>query len=151
MLQPDFQPEGGHLQHSDPTHTNGFFTPGHPGEQPMYPGNQHVLPMVNTSLGHDHPGASGARFYTIQRVNGNGGNGKGDGVPGPHKHNLAESDHIKKNSVQREILKKEKEEKKTQVRINSFHALSSTHSILLDTYPTLQLLLTFTTTAVCYG
>lgn len=77
---------------------------------------QFGLPMVNTSLGPNHPGATGQRYYTIQRVNGNGGNGKGDGVPGPHKHGLAESDRVKKNSVQRYIMKRDKEEKKTQVR-----------------------------------
>ncbi|RKL40552.1 hypothetical protein BFJ72_g6153 [Fusarium proliferatum] len=44
---------------------------------------------------------AGQRLWTIQRVNGNGGNGKGDGVAGPHKHTLERSDEIKKNSVQR--------------------------------------------------
>ncbi|KAF4943981.1 hypothetical protein FSARC_14803 [Fusarium sarcochroum] len=47
----------------------------------------------------------GQRLWTIQRVNGNGGNGKGDGVAGPHKHTLARSDEIKKNSVQRYLAK----------------------------------------------
>ena len=60
--------------------------------------------------------ASG-KFYTMQRVNGNGGNGKGDGVAGPHKHTLEESDRVKKNSVQRWLLKNEREAKKTQVCI----------------------------------
>jgi len=113
------------MQHTDPSQAaNGFYTPGHPGGDQMYPGNQHVLPMTNSSVSPSHPGANGARFYTIQRVNGNGGNGKGDGVPGPHKHDLAHSDNIKKNSVQREILKKEKEEKKTQVSILFFSRLA---------------------------
>jgi glutathione S-transferase len=57
----------------------------------------------------------GQRFWTIQRVNGNGGNGKGDGVAGPHKHTLARSDEIKKNSVQRFLANQDKETKKTQV------------------------------------
>ncbi|KAF1911763.1 hypothetical protein BDU57DRAFT_460588 [Ampelomyces quisqualis] len=48
------------------------------------------------------------KFYTFQRVNGNGGNGKGDGVAGPHKHTLAESDRVKKNSVVRWLAKCEK-------------------------------------------
>ncbi|KAH6895184.1 hypothetical protein B0T10DRAFT_477324 [Thelonectria olida] len=52
------------------------------------------------------------RIWTIQRVNGNGGNGKRDGVAGPHKHTLAKSDEIKKNSVQRLVAKQEKEAKK---------------------------------------
>lgn len=77
---------------------------------------QFGLPMVNTSLGAAHPGATGQRYYTIQRVNGNGGNGKGDGVPGPHKHDLEESDRVKKNTVQRFMMKQDKEDKKTQVR-----------------------------------
>lgn len=58
---------------------------------------------------------AGQKFWTIQRVNGNGGNGKGDGVAGPHRHTLAKSDEIKKNSVQRYMAKQEKETKKTQV------------------------------------
>lgn len=70
---------------------------------------------ANNSLNSPHPGANGQRFYTIQRVNGNGGNGKGDGVPGPHKHGLEESDRVKKNSIQRHTAKRDKEEKKTQV------------------------------------
>ncbi|KAJ4196461.1 hypothetical protein NW755_001247 [Fusarium falciforme] len=56
------------------------------------------------------------RFWTVQRVNGNGGNGKGDGVAGPHKHTLEKSDEIKKNSVQRYLAKQERETKKAQVR-----------------------------------
>jgi uncharacterized protein affecting Mg2+/Co2+ transport len=47
----------------------------------------------------------GQRLWTIQRVNRNGGNGKGDGVAGPHKHTLERSDEIKKNSVQRLVAK----------------------------------------------
>jgi glutathione S-transferase len=58
------------------------------------------------------------KFYTIQRVNGNGGNGKGDGVAGPHKHTLEESDRVKKNSVQRWLTKNEREKKKVQVSFN---------------------------------
>ncbi|PVI07169.1 hypothetical protein DM02DRAFT_609149 [Periconia macrospinosa] len=54
------------------------------------------------------------KFYTIQRVNGNGGNGKSDGVAGPHKHSLEDSDRVKKNSVQRWLMKNEREKKKAQ-------------------------------------
>ncbi|VUC36169.1 unnamed protein product [Clonostachys rosea] len=57
---------------------------------------------------------TGQRFWTIQRVNGNGGNGKGDGVAGPHRHTLAKSDEIKKNSIQRFLAQQEKEVKKSQ-------------------------------------
>jgi glutathione S-transferase len=60
------------------------------------------------------PGASGEKFWTIQRVNGNGGNGKGDGVAGPHKHTLERSDEIKKSTVQRFRSAQERETRKTQ-------------------------------------
>lgn len=56
----------------------------------------------------------GDKFWTIQRVNGNGGNGKQDGVAGPHKHSLAKSDEIKKSTVQRFMQAQEKEAKKIQ-------------------------------------
>ncbi|XWW93170.1 hypothetical protein V2A60_001099 [Cordyceps javanica] len=59
-------------------------------------------------------GYHGQRFWTVQRVNGNGGNGKGDGVAGPHKHTLAKSDEIKKNSVQRHVAAQEREAKRAQ-------------------------------------
>lgn len=65
--------------------------------------------------GVDMPGNDGRRYYTIQRVNGNGGNGKFDGTAGPHKHTLEESDRVKKNSVLRQRLMEEKANKKTQV------------------------------------
>jgi hypothetical protein len=61
------------------------------------------------------PGSDGRRYYTIQRVNGNGGNGKFDGTAGPHKHSLEESDRVKKNSVLRRLLMEEKANKKSQV------------------------------------
>ena len=64
----------------------------------------------------DEPGSDGARYYTIQRVNGNGANGKGDGTAGGHKHTLSDSDKVKKSSVQRYFLKEEKERKKSLVR-----------------------------------
>ena len=72
-------------------------------------------------------GGKGKKYYTIARVNGNNGNGKGDGVPGPHKHNLEESDRVKKSSIQRLFLKEEKERKKVQVSISLLGPLSSTH------------------------
>jgi glutathione S-transferase len=78
-----------------------------------FPGAQ--LDLDNTS-GLD-VSLAGQRLWTIQRVNGNGGNGKGDGVAGPHKHTLERSDEIKKNSVQRYLanqgdVKKDKEKAK---------------------------------------
>jgi hypothetical protein len=69
----------------------------------------------SATLPQGHPGATGARYYTIQRVNGNGGNGRADGVGGPHRHTLEESDRVKKNSVLRHMLKEEKEKKKVLV------------------------------------
>lgn len=75
------------------------------------------------SFPEGHPGANGQRYYTIQRVNGNGGNGKGDGVAGPHKHTLEESDAIKKSSVARNKLKQAKEKKKAEVSADTtFHS-----------------------------
>lgn len=59
------------------------------------------------------------KYYTFQRVNGNGGNGKGDGVAGPHKHTLEESDRVKKNSVIRWLAKCEKDDqRKSQVSLH---------------------------------
>ena len=124
MLRPDFAPDGGQ---PDSAHSNNFFAPGQPGAQAMHQQQQFGVPLVNTGIAPSHPGATGQRYYTIQRVNGNGGNGKGDGVAGPHKHTLVESDRVKKNSVQRFLMKKDKEEKKTQVSccISTFHIIIS--------------------------
>jgi hypothetical protein len=70
----------------------------------------------SATLPAGHPGAGGARYYTIQRVNGGGSNGKeNDGTGSGHKHTLEESDAIKKNSVQRMMLKEQKEKRKTEV------------------------------------
>ncbi|EKJ68870.1 hypothetical protein FPSE_10959 [Fusarium pseudograminearum CS3096] len=66
------------------------------------------FPGADSELGDiSLPGVdlAGQRLWTIQRVNGNGGNGKGDGVAGPHKHTLQRSDEIKKSSVQRYLAK----------------------------------------------
>lgn len=72
-----------------------------------------------------HPGADGKRWYLIQRVNGGhntGGNQEDEDDEGrettnlDHKHTLEESDRIKKNSVQRWLLKEEKERKAKRVR-----------------------------------
>ncbi|OAQ91558.1 glutathione transferase [Purpureocillium lilacinum] len=59
----------------------------------------------------------GQRFWAIQRVNGNGGNGKGDGIDGPHRHTLQRSDEIKRNSVQRWLADRDKEVKKIQKQV----------------------------------
>lgn len=121
MLRADLVPNGAPIPPPvDQSQSSNFFAPGQP-EAPTHQQPQFGVSFVNTSMLANHPGATGQRYYTIQRVNGNGGNGKGDGVPGPHKHTLEESDRVKKNSIQRLTLKKDKEEKKTQVR--SVHPL----------------------------
>lgn len=67
----------------------------------------------------NNPNAESRRFYTVQRVNGNGANGKNDGNAGSHKHSLEDSDRIKKNSVLRHMLKAEKDRKKSEVCVTS--------------------------------
>jgi hypothetical protein len=67
---------------------------------------------------------NGQKLYTIQRVNGNGGNGKTDGVGGGHRHTLEDSDRVKKNSVHRYLLKKSKDEKKVVVVSDMFLSIS---------------------------
>ncbi|KKZ61892.1 hypothetical protein EMCG_03591 [[Emmonsia] crescens] len=79
----------------------------------------------SATLPEGHPGATGARYYTIQRVNGNGGNGRADGIGGPHRHTLEESDRVKKNSVQRYLLKEEKEKKKVMAQQKTYHKKAS--------------------------
>lgn len=73
-----------------------------------FPGSEAYYQAEN---GTNAGGLEGQKFWTIQRVNGNGGNGKGDGVAGPHKHTLERSDEIKKNSVQRWVAAQGKETK----------------------------------------
>ena len=79
-------------------------------------------------------GRPAKKFYTFQRVNGNGGNGKGDGTAGPHKHSLEESDRVKKNSVLRWLAKFDKERKKSQVSLHSLELFLPLASILLELY-----------------
>ena len=113
MLRPDFVPDG--AQGPDGNSSgNSFYSPVQPVPLAVQQQSFGMLTAPNGAASN-HPGSTGHRYYTIQRVNGNGGNGKGDGVAGPHKHTLEDSDKVKKNSVQRFIVKKDKEEKKTQV------------------------------------
>jgi hypothetical protein len=113
MLRPDFVPDG--EQGPDGNSSgNSFFSPVQPVPLAVQQQSFGMLTAAN-GVASNHPGSTGHRYYTIQRVNGNGGNGKGDGVAGPHKHTLEESDKVKKNSVQRFMAKKDKVEKKTQV------------------------------------
>lgn len=99
--------------------SDNFFAPGQPGAsmQNQQPSRFGMLGSSDGGIPVDPAGSDGSRYYTIQRVNGNGGNGKGDGTAGPHKHTLQESDRVKKNSIARHFLKLEKVKKKTQVRV----------------------------------
>ncbi|PQE25861.1 glutathione transferase protein [Rutstroemia sp. NJR-2017a BBW] len=108
MLRADFAPDG--APPPDPAQSNNYFA----NQAAVHQQQQFSIPMINANIPPGHPGATGQRYYTIQRVNGNGGNGKGDGVAGPHKHGLDESDRVKKNSILRYLQKRDKEEKKTQ-------------------------------------
>ncbi|KAJ5884233.1 hypothetical protein N7504_011805 [Penicillium tannophilum] len=87
-----------------------------PGVHTLFP-VQNTQPFgvltPNTALPEGHPGVNGQRYFTIQRVNGNGANGKNDGVSGGHRHTLEESDRVKKNSVQRHFLKEDKNRRKS--------------------------------------
>lgn len=79
------------------------------------PGQQYSTLQPNENNAHHDPGNDGARYYTVQRVNGNGANGKGDGTAGSHKHTIQDSDKVKKSSIHRHFLKEEKERKKSLV------------------------------------
>jgi hypothetical protein len=83
------------------------------------------------------PGPSPKKFYTFQRVNGNGGNGKGDGVAGPHKHTLEESDRVKKNSVLRWQAKVNKDDRKKAQVGSSISVWNHDSIISLRVYSTL--------------
>lgn len=89
-----------------PTNDNPF-APGRPLSSTQ--GLNNGLPTAPGS------GNDGGRYYTIQRVNGNGANGKGDGTAGVHKHTIEESDKVKKSSIHRHFLKEEKERRKSMV------------------------------------
>lgn len=107
---------------SEPDRTGGFESlPADlmPGRHTLFPvqGDQSfgvMNPTPNIAAVSSETG--GRRYYTIQRVNGNGANGKNDGVSGGHRHTLEESDRVKKNSVERHILKV-KGKKKDMVRL----------------------------------
>ena len=80
----------------------------------IYPTETHAFGIMSNDSS-TLPGANGERYYTLSRVNGTNANGKGDSVPGAHRHTLEESDKIKKSSIQRAFLKEEKERKKITV------------------------------------
>ena len=102
----------------DNTVSDNFFAQGQPGASMQAHANgQPFGPSGNGgNYRPDPPGSDGSRYYTIQRVNGNSQNGKGEiTVGGGHKHTLEDSDRVKKNSVQRHFLKEEKVKRKAQV------------------------------------
>lgn len=101
--------------------TSGFGTlPAEllPGVHTLFPAQENqpfgVL-APGPTLPSDHPGVNGARYFTIQRVNGNGAHGKNEGVGGGHRHTLEDSDRVKKNSVYRHFVKEDKGRKKPTV------------------------------------
>ncbi|KAI9683182.1 MAG: hypothetical protein M1829_005973 [Trizodia sp. TS-e1964] len=109
-----FSPDTDSRRHED-NNTN-FLVPSQPGETP--PGPVQPFGVLKPSEANSPANirvGPGQRYYTIQRVNGNGGNGKGDGASGPHKHTLEDSDRVKKSSIQRGLLHGEKEKKKSIV------------------------------------
>ncbi|KAL1964710.1 hypothetical protein VTN77DRAFT_6736 [Rasamsonia byssochlamydoides] len=102
---------------ADAAAANPFFTNGGSSRESQPFG---VL-APGPALPEGHP-ARGQKYYTIQRVNGNGGNGKSDGVSGGHRHTLEDSDRVKRNSVQRWLMKQEKEKKKAvQAQEKTYH------------------------------
>ena len=89
---------------------------------PTTDGQQHPAPSNilgsndgSKSLPSIQPGSNGERYYTIQRVNGNGANGKECVSTGGHKHSMEDSNKVKKNSIERHFIKEEKERRKSQV------------------------------------
>ena len=74
-----------------------------------------VPPPDHEPLPPDHPGANGARYFTVQRVSGGNANDEDGNEEHVHKHSLEDSDRIKKNSVQRWLLKEEKDKKRQTV------------------------------------
>ncbi|KAF2496412.1 hypothetical protein BU16DRAFT_376936 [Lophium mytilinum] len=96
-------------QQLDALNAGGFYAQQGPAGEPW-------------GLGSLGMGPCQGKWYTIQRVNGNGGNGKsvGSWVAGPHKHTLEESDRVKKNSVLRHFMKNDRVQKKVQVSENTF-------------------------------
>lgn len=90
------------------------FAPGRPLSNQQ---NSQPLGVLRSNDQSSEPGNDGARYYTIQRVNGNGANGKGDGTAGSHKHTIEESDKVKKSSIHRYFIKEEKERRKSLVSL----------------------------------
>ncbi|KAM0533513.1 hypothetical protein ACHAP9_002134 [Verticillium nonalfalfae] len=114
---------------------DGTYTPVNMPQSALSSGSDRrfrVLPAeandVPTDVGRD-----GQKFYTIQRVN---GHLSGSGIAGPHRHTLARSDEVKKNSVLRFLAKQEQAAKKIQTSRKASEAAAATirkHSKDCDT------------------
>jgi hypothetical protein len=132
MLRPDFVPDG--EQDGDGQHHSGEYYSSSSAGGLHLQDPQRSYGLTINGVAQNHPGSTGERYYTIQRVNGNGGNGKGDGVAGPHKQTLEESDRVKKNSVQRFLMKRDKEERRTMVSrpLSKIHTFLSVLSISIS-------------------
>ena len=95
---------------------------------PITEDQKHPAPNIlgsndgSASLPPGEPGSNGKRYYTIQRVNGNGANGKECVSTGGHKHSIEDSNKVKKNSIERHFIKEEKERRKSQVSFLSLIA-----------------------------
>lgn len=119
----------------EPSANNNFFMPDQAESLPPNQSQSRTFTILGSNGGNvslDIPGSDGSRYYTIQRVNGNGGNGKGDGTAGPHKHSLQESDRVKKNSIHRHLLKEEKVKRKSQVSVYSQSGFDFDHALKRD-------------------
>jgi hypothetical protein len=113
-----------HTIETGPSDMPGMYTFALNGEPSIRNAQPYGMLTPNPSLAPNHPGAHGGRYFTIQRVNGNGANGKNDGVGGGHQHTLEESDRVKKSSVQRFAMK-DKKDRRTRA-VCSSHAVAKT-------------------------
>ncbi|MCJ1426567.1 hypothetical protein MMC29_004470 [Sticta canariensis] len=85
------------------TTDNNYFAPRQPGASMQNQQPSRGFGMLGTSEGCIPLDVGDDRYCIIERVNGNGGNGKGAGTAGPHKHTLQESDR-KKYTAKRSIF-----------------------------------------------
>lgn len=130
MAQPDFSTQldcgngdtGGSMNYLMDNNTGNGRRRPHPADTSHPPPQPFGILAPTSNLPADHPGANGARYYTIQRINTAAAAGdkssdapsSGSPPSGGHKHTLEESDRVKKNTVQRYLLKAAKDAKKSQ-------------------------------------
>lgn len=117
--------EGDPNGHQTGNHT--IFNPGHPAPSMLHQQNGQIFgPSFpgNETFHTDLPGTDGRRYYTVQRVNGGtNADGQPTSTGGGHKHTLDASDGVKKNSVQRHLMKEDKVKRKFQVSACSLLSL----------------------------